>query len=162
MGNTRVACFHHIGEPTEDKFTHSIEQILAYEGQITFDGAYESVWAHREALKDKDIIIFLQGLTLGMEGVMNFHRVSILGRDYGFHIGWHGWTHRRLTDLPDHAVIAELTPPTEWNIIPLYAYPHGDFDERTKDIVKSMGYKQAYSTTQGEEGNEFAIPRMYV
>lgn len=157
-----VAVFHRIGEPTEDKFCHSIDQILAFDGQITFDGAYESVYEHREELKDKDIIVFIQATTIGKEGVMSLSQIHELGIRYGFHIGWHGWSHRKLTELPDHAVIAELSPPKEWNVLPIYAYPHGDFDDRTINLVKQMGYLQAYSTTQGEESNDYAIRRIYI
>lgn len=157
-----VAVFHKVGEPSEDHIVNSLEQILNFDGQVTFDGAYESVYKHREILRDRDVIIFIQADTLGKSGVMNFSQVSELCIRYGFHLGWHGWSHRKLTELPDYAVIAELSPPAEWNVLPLYAYPHGDWDERTASLVKQMGFLRAYSTTQGEEGNDFAIPRIYV
>lgn len=155
-----VGVFHRIGEPTGDHFTNSLEQILALDGIITFDGAYLSVWEHRDELAGKDAIMFVQGDTVGTEGIMDWSQINDLGENYGFHVGWHGWTHRRLPELPDHAVIAELTAPG--GLLPLYAYPHGDWDGRVAGLVKDMGYLRAYSTTQGEEGNDYAIPRVYI
>lgn len=155
---SKVAVFHHIGEPTEDKFTHSIEQILAYGGIITFDGAYTSLWEHREKLAEKAPILFVQGDTLGTDGVMTMQQVVELN-SLGFVIGWHGWSHRRLPELPDHEVIKELNPDS--NFYKLYAYPHGDFDDRTKQLVKDMGYLRAYSTTQGND-DLFSLRREYV
>lgn len=156
---SKIAVFHHIGESGD--YTNTIEQILAYDGIITFDGAYTSVWEHRKQLAHKDIVIFVQWNTLGTDGVMTEAQLNELARGYGFHLGWHGNTHRRLTELPDHAVIAELTTPPGWVFVPLYAYPHGDFDERTKQLVKEMGYLRAYSTTQGND-DPFSLHREYV
>lgn len=156
----KVACFHKIGEPTEDKFTHSIDQILAFDGIITFDGAYSSVYEHRIELAPRQPILFVQGETVAADGICTSQQIEELA-GLGFVLGWHGWTHRKLTDLPDHAIVRELSNPDPDNYR-LYAYPHGDWDERTAKLVKQMGYLKAYSTTQGEEGNDFAIPRMYV
>ena len=155
----QVAVFHRIGEPTPDKFTHSLEQILGFDGVITFDGAYDSIYAHRFELAPKAPIMFVQADTVDTEGVMSWDELEELYH-LGFVAGWHGRTHRKLTELPDHVVIRELTPVHP--DVKLYAYPHGDWDERVAQIVKGMGYLRAYSTTQGEEGNDYAIPRIYL
>lgn len=154
-----VAVFHHIGD--EGEYANPIEQILAYEGVVTFDGAYASIWEHRAELAVKQPILFIQGETLGNNGVMTLDQIADLAAIYGFVLGWHGWSHRRLTELPDHVVIRELTPLND-DFSKLYAYPHGDWDDRVAKLVKQMGYIRAYSTTQGEEGNDFAIPRSYL
>lgn len=153
-----VAVFHHISDEKKD-FHNTIEEILAFDGVITFDGAYRSVYVHRQALKDREPILFIQGNTVGTEGVCSQKEIAELV-DMGFVLGWHGWTHRRLTELPDHVVINELNPPTD--SYKLYAYPHGEWDDRVAKLVKEMGYFRAYSTTQGVEGNDFAIPREYL
>lgn len=152
-----VAVFHKIG--TEGEYTNTIEEILNFDGVITFDGAYKSVYEHREVLGKREPILFIQYDTIDTEGVCTLDEISEL-EDCGFVIGWHGRTHRRLTELPDHAVINELSH----NLpnIKLYAYPHGDWDGRVAKLVKDMGYLRAYSTTQGEDGNDFAIPRVYI
>lgn len=153
-----VAVFHKIGEPTPDHFTHSIEQILAFEGVLTFDGAYLSVFEHREALAPRKPLLFVLASTVGSDDVMGWSQIAEL-KKLGFIIGWHGVSHRRLTEMGDAAVYKELENGRGYK---LYAYPHGDWDQRVADIVKSMGYEKAYSTTQGEEGNAYAIPRVYI
>lgn len=150
--------FHKIGTPNRETFTNSIEQILECD-EISFDGAYRSVWEHREQLKDKEPILFVQGETVGDEGVCTMDEIRELANDYKFILGWHGWSHRKLTELPDHTVIKELTAPHEF--CKLYAFPHGEFDERVKKIVQDMGFLRAYSTTQGD-GSNYAIIRKYL
>lgn len=156
-----TAVFHKIGEPTEDKMTHSIEQILNYNGQITFDGAYRSVYEHRHKLAPKKPILFVQGDT-----VNDFYNLEVCHwrelyelKELGFVLGWHGWTHRKLTDLTESDIYHELDNPLGTD---LYAYPHGEFDVIAIAFVEEMDYTKAYSTTQGEEGNDFAIPREYL
>lgn len=154
-----VGVFHHIGEPTPDRFTHSIEQILSYPGQITFDGIYTSVFDHRLQLQGKRAILFVSGDQIGREGFCNITQLIELQRQ-GHILAWHGWSHRRLTELSDEEIRMELQRP-DW-AQPLYAYPHGDFDDRSIQILKEMGYKNAYSTTQGRQDDGFAIIRTYV
>lgn len=153
-----MVVFHKIGKPSEDKMTHSIEQILECD-DISFDGAYDSVWAHREQLKGKEPILFVQGETVGTEGVCTSEQIKTLANEYGFVLGWHGWSHRKLTELLDHVIIKELTAPREFS--KLYAYPHGEFDERVKKIVQDMGFLRAYSTTQGDD-DAYSIRREYI
>lgn len=151
-----VAVFHHIGD--EGSFTNPLSQILNYEGVLTFDGAYLSVWQNRKVLYERNPILFVQADTIGNPGVCSWEQILELGEE-GFVLGWHGHTHRRLTELPDHAVIRELTPHN--SDFKLYAYPHGDFDERTANLVKEMGYLRAYSTTQGNDDN-YSLYREYI
>lgn len=154
-----VAVFHHIGEPSKDHMVNSIEQILGFDGQITFDGAYESVWDYSGFLRKKHTpILFVQGNTMGDDGVLTEVHIRTLG-NLGFVIGWHGWSHRKLVELNDDEVRKELQKP-DW-ITPVYAYPHGEFDERTKQLVKEAGYVRAYSTTQGND-DPFSLRREYV
>lgn len=151
-----VAVFHKIG--TEGEYTNTIEQILAYDGQITFDGVYTSVFDYRHRLAKRKPILFVSGNEIGRDGFCSNIQLTHL-KELGFELGWHGWSHRRLTELSDKEVRAELRT---WPDIKYYAYPHGDWDARVAKIVKDMGYQKAYSTTQGEEGNDFAIPRVYL
>lgn len=155
----KTAVFHRIGEPTEDKFTHSVEQILAYEGTPTFDGVYTSVWDNWPQIKGRLPILFITGDQIGREGYLNRSQLEEL-QIRGYQVGWHGWSHRRVIELSDEELWHELSKPS-W-VDPVYAYPHGAFDARAISVLKTQGYKKAYSTTQGEEGNDFAIPREYV
>lgn len=156
----QVAVFHRIGEPTPDKFTHSIEQILAFDGEITFDGVYDSVFDCRLELKSRRPVLFVSGNQIGRDGFCNKEQLQEL--EYlGFILAWHGWCHQQLTELSPEQILAELRRP-KWLQTSLYAYPHGEFDEKSIATIRQYGYTKAYSTTQGEAGNEFAIPRIYV
>lgn len=154
----RVAVFHHISDEKKD-FHNSLEQILAFDGVITFDGVYTSVFDHRNYLWGKSPILFITGNQIGRDGYCNKEQLLQL-KSLGFRLGWHGWSHTKLTELDKDAIASELWRP-KW-IENIYAYPHGDYDLQTQTIVEDMGYKKAYSTTQGEEGNDFAIPRVYI
>jgi peptidoglycan/xylan/chitin deacetylase (PgdA/CDA1 family) len=153
-----IAVFHHIGEPTEDKFTHSLEQITQFKGLVTFDGAYKEVYTNREVLSKLHPILFVQWNTIGKKGVCNLSEIADLA-NLGFRIGWHGRTHRPLTELTDDEVREELR--SELGKLLYYAYPHGEYDERTKQLVRKAGYKIAYSTTQGDD-TDMAKVRLYI
>lgn len=153
-----VAVFHRIGEPTEDRFTHSIEQIMDYDGQITFDGIYRSVFEHRAVLAWREPILFITGEQIGRKNFCNREQLEHLNW-MGFRLGWHGWTHRKITELSDSEQWEELKRP-DW-VSPFYAYPHGEYDQRAIEKLKKGGYIGAYSTTQGED-SDFAIRREYI
>lgn len=154
----RVGVFHRIGESNRETFTNSIEQILGFEGLLTFDGVYESVFEHRLALKDKRPVLFISGTQIGRDGFCN--KEQLLELEYlGFSLGWHGWTHDRLTNMNELQILSELHKPN-W-IGWLYAYPHGDFNEQSKSLIKSMGYVNAYSTTQGSD-DFYSLRREYI
>lgn len=154
-----VAVFHHIGESTPDKFTHSIQHILDYEGQITFDGIYTSVFEHRHKLRDRNVILFVSGDQIGREGYCNKEQLLELQK-HGHILAWHGWSHRRVTDLSRDELLADLTKP-DW-VEPIYAYPHGEYNNEAIGVLTQLGYNKAYSTIQGDINNELAIPRRYI
>lgn len=153
MTSNKVAVFHHISDEKKD-FHNSIEQILAFDGQITFDGIYNSVWEYREALRNKGAILFVSA-----NSELDYNKIFELWTKYGFQVGWHTATHPDLTKLTDNEVRAEIGSDFATD---LFAYPFGEYDCRVIELVKEAGYKKAYSTTQGEEGNDFAIPRVYL
>lgn len=158
---SKAAVFHHIGESGD--YTNTIEQILAYDGLVTFDGAYKSVWENAYLMRGKlkhMPIIFVQGDTVGTEGVCNRAEILTLSQT-GFLLGWHGWSHRRLPELSDDEVRKELSPPDWLMANALYAYPHGDFDERTKQLVREAGFWEGYSTTQGND-DRYSLHREYI
>lgn len=161
-----VGVFHHIGEPTDsdDHYHHTVEQILGFDGQITFDGVYHSVWDNWSKINNwkklkAEPLLFVSGDQIGRPGFLNREQLECI-KSFGFTIGWHGWSHRKVTELDEKELIRELSKPS-W-VDPIYAYPHGEFDQKAINMLKEMNYKQAYSTTQGEEGNPYAIPRIYL
>ena len=153
-----VAVFHRIGEPTPDLFTHSIKQIRSYEGKVSFDGVYSSVYDHIEELP-KQCLLFVSGDMIGTEGFCTQSQLEEL-RAHGHMLAWHGWSHRKLTELSEDEIRLELTRPE--GILPYYAYPHGEFNDQAIHILQDMGYRFAYSTTQGIIHNPYAIPRHYI
>ena len=154
-----VGVFHRIGVYSPQDFTNPIEQILAFEGTVTFDGIYVSVFEHRGQLAKRKPLLFISGDQIGREGFCNKEQLLEL-KALGFTLGWHGWSHRRLNEIDDEQKRLELRRP-DW-VEPMYAYPHGDFDDRSIMALKAYGYERAYSTTQGESDNEYAIIRQYI
>lgn len=153
-----VGVFHRIGQANPQEFTNSIEQILNFDGELTFDGVYTSVFEHREQLYKREPILFISGDQIGREGFCNKEQLLEM-QALGFKLGWHGWCHRRLNELTDEQRRLTLKKP-DW-IDSIYAYPHGDFDDRSKQTVEAYGYHKAYSTTQGD-GSLYAIVRHYI
>ncbi len=151
-----TAVFHRIGN--SGAFTNHIEDILAYDCQPTFDGIYTTVFDHRLQLRSRPAILFISGDQVGREGFCNKEQLLELKKD-GHTLAWHGWNHRRLTEMTEAEIRAELSKP-DW-VEPIYAYPHGDFNDLSKKILEEMGYEKAYSTTQGDNSN-YAIYRKYV
>lgn len=160
----RVAVFHRIGEPNRETFTNSIEQIKNFDGVITFDGIYESIWEHREIIgelaREKEIWLFFAGGSLGLDEFITKQQLLTLADEYDCLIGWHTWTHSDLTKLSDVEIRRELDAPA-WVPRSAFAYPHGEFNERLIELVKRAGYKKAYSTTQGNNDN-FSLYREYL
>lgn len=161
----RVGVFHRIGDPNPQMFINSIEQIKAFDGHITFDGIYDSVWQHRDAIRklayNQPVWLFFAGDTLGTEGFVNKQQLLTLVDEYDCLLAWHTWSHPDLTKLSDDEIRHELDAPA-WVPRTTFAYPYGEFDDRVIKLVKEAGYTSAYSTTQGENGNAFAIPRHYI
>lgn len=151
-----VAVCHRVG--TEGEFTDSIEDILAFDGEITFDGVYTSVFDHRHLLAKKMPILFVTGNQIGRDGFCNREQLLELTR-LGFVLGWHGFSHTKVTELDRLQMALEFRKP-DW-VSDIYAYPHGEFNELSKQLLEEMGYKKAFSTTQGD-GSRFAIKRNYL
>lgn len=155
----KVAVFHRIGEPNRETFTNSIEQILNYHGLITFDGVYQSVWEHREQLPE-GCILFMAGNSEGKNGFITRQQLLTLADEYDCLLGWHTYTHRDLTKLTDDEIRKELDAPA-WYPRGFFAYPFGEYNERVIELVKEAGYREALSTTQGNE-DAYSLHREYL
>lgn len=165
--------FHHIGEsPSTDPRIaanyNNIDQILSTTGPISFDGVYESVWDNRDALKDRDVYLFITGNYVGKDNsfdtgmplvrFLDWERLNQLENNYGFILGWHTWSHPDLTKLAEDEISREITAPYPMSY---FAYPYGTFNETTKRLLKQAGYKKAWSTTQGNI-DQYSLYRGYV
>lgn len=160
-----TAVFHRIGTPNPQEFTNSLEQIKNYDGLITFDGIYTSVWDNREAIgklaRDKGVWLFVAGDTIGKPGFITLQQLMTLVDEYDCLMGWHTWSHPDLRKLSDKEIRKELDAPA-WMPRTAFAYPYGDFDDRVIGLVKEAGYSKAFSTVQGRSNDDFAIIRHYI
>ncbi len=149
---------------------NTLEEILACDEPLSFDGVYVSVYEHYRALKGKDIIFFVSGKYLGGDNSFDLHSGQPLSRFCTLEqviemaefldakIGYHGWAHLKCSELIDDALFSEISLPRWWPNSRSLAWPYGDFDERCKRIAHFIGYVDAYSSLQGD-GTQYAKNR---
>lgn len=166
---------HNIGTFPHSNYDTRMQVIKAAErgDQLTFDGVYLNVWQNRDVLywAKKPPILFVMGAYLGgdnaFDAVPNVLPIELycsveqlfeLRDKYNCILGWHTWTHADLTRLPDAQVMEEINAlfPVEH-----FAYPYGKFDARVEALVKSAGYKYAWSVDKGN-GSDFQLRREYI
>jgi len=150
---------HNIGPRVNSNY-NTIEEILADNESLTFDGVYLNVYEHREQLRGKDVTLFVMGAYVGkdnsfdtgmpLEKFCTWEQIEEMVRDYGFKLGWHTWSHPDLTKCSDEQLLHEVTPPSGFprNSI---GYPYGSFDRRVIDAVKAAGFKEGISVTHGDD-----------
>lgn len=158
---------HRIGHRQNSNF-NTIEEILACNEPLSFDGVYTEVWENRRLLAGKDITIFFSGAHVGKDNTFDtgqplgffcdYNQIMSLHLSHGFKLGYHSLSHRDLTLLSDAEVIKEISPPFP---MPFFAYPYGNVDERVARLVKCMGYEAAWSVRQGD-GTQFQKDRTYL
>lgn len=169
---------HSIGDTKHSNY-HTREQILRCNDPIGFDGIYKSVYDNQDVLQGKSGIFFIMGDFVGgdnsfdiphvpkLESYCNWDEIKEMASTYDFEIGWHTWSHDDLTlpHLSNSYIIRQLTPPFPMDT---FAYPYGRYNKRVVDLVKSCGYKKAYSVTQGvskhspDPDKDFKIHRDYI
>lgn len=152
---------HQIGERINSNF-NTLEEIVNSTGPISFDGIYESVYENYKALKGKDITFFVSGKYVGSDNTFDLHSGQPLSnfctyaqilemRDYlDAKIGYHGWAHLHCHRLTEAEIRAEIAKP-DWMVTDTLAWPYGDCNELTDKVAKEMGYKEAWSVTQGND-----------
>lgn len=152
---------HQIGKRINPNF-NTLEEILACNEPLSFDGIYESVYQNYKALKGKDITFFVSGKYVGGDNSFDLHSGQPLSRfctveqifemrDYlGAKLGYHGWAHLRCDRLTPEDIRHEIAKP-DWLETDILAWPYGDCSSLTDDIAQSMGYKEAWSVYQGND-----------
>lgn len=158
---------HNIGERINSNYNTPTEILMCQE-PISFDGIYKSVLRNKHILKGKDITLFVGGDTVGkdnafdapmpLEQFCDWNEIMELVIELKCKIGWHTWSHRDLTLLPMEEVYKELSAPFPMDT---FAYPYGKWNEEVAHAVKEMGFKSAYSVTQGD-GSQYALKRKYL
>lgn len=167
---------HNIGTENHSNY-NTIEQIIACQEPIGFDGIYRNVYENREILKDKTGIFFVMGNYMGEDNLFDLAFVPKLEQYCtwdeviqmvteldGFKLGWHTWSHPDLTTLSKDEIMREITPPFPMET---FAYPYGRYNDLVVQCVKDAGYKAAYSVTQGstnpnDPDHQFKIYRDYI
>ena len=147
---------------------NSCDQIERFQGVLTFDGIYRNVLENEHILKGREVIFFVMGDYIGKdnrfdkgmpyEKYCTWDELLYLKEKYNIKFGWHTWSHRDLTILPESEIIKECTPSFETD---LFAYPYGRFDNRVINILQKLDYKKAFSVNVGNN-SDFQILRPYL
>lgn len=159
---------HNIGSIKHNSNYNTIEEILASEGPLSFDGVYKNVYEHRHQLVGKDITLFVTGDYVGkdnsfdvgqrLEKFCDWNEIIEIVKVTKAKLGWHSWSHRDLTKLTQDEIRKEVTPPF---MMAFFAYPYGKFNENVLNAVEDYGYWDAYSVTQGN-GSQYQLTRKYL
>lgn len=137
---------------------NSLDEVASCTEPLGIDGVYLNVYQNKDVLLGKEVILFVTGKYLGgdnsfdigmpLERFTNEEQLREL-KEAGAKLGWHTWTHRDLTTLSDEEIIRELTCPPEYG--EFLAYPYGLYNDRVIAIAKELGFKDAWSVTQGTD-----------
>lgn len=158
---------HNIGARVNSNY-NTPQEILMCQEPLSFDGIYRNVLENKHILKGKDITLFIGGNTVGgdnsfdapmpLERFCDWNEIMQLIIELDCKVGWHTWSHRDLTLIPIEEVYKEIKPPFPMDY---FAYPYGKWNAEVAEAVRNMGYKKAYSVTQGD-GTQFALNRKYL
>jgi hypothetical protein len=168
---------HNIGDIKHSNY-HTREQILNCTDPIGFDGIYMNVYDNMDVLEGKSGILFVMGNYLGHDNVFDLQHVpklehycnwdeinQIIEKYPNFKLGWHTWSHPDLTTITNvDEIIKEITPPFPMDY---FAYPYGNYNDLVIECVKKVGYKYAWSVTQGttntfDNNYNYKIYRNYI
>lgn len=166
---------HNIGDIRHPNY-NTRQQVLDCQESIGFDGIYMNVYENQDILIGKTGIMFVMGNFFGkdnsfdlqyvpkLEKYCTLEQVEELCKKYNFKIGWHTWSHKDLTKLSKEEILKEITPPYPMDY---FAYPYGTFNDLVIECVKEVGFKEAYSVTQGsldptEKNYQYKIYRDYI
>ena len=155
-----------------DRFPNNVNRIFSPQeiflnDNLTFDGVYQNVWNNRQLLIGKEIICFIMGNYVGdnnsfdtdmpLEKYCTWEQLNDL-HNIGCKLGWHTWSHKDLTKLSKEEIIKEITPP--WSMDEL-SYPYGKFNDLVIECAKKVGFKRAYSVTEGDN-SDYQLKREYL
>jgi hypothetical protein len=159
---------HRIG-PRHSSNWNTLDEIVACQGPISFDGIYEEVLWNADKLVGKDITLFFMGNYVG--GNNSFDKGQPHGRYLDWpelrylvaklhaKLGFHSWSHKDLTTLSTAEIRREVAPPFSMDY---FAYPHGRVDARVAEIVREAGYKEAWAAGPHGDGSQFQRKRKYL
>lgn len=168
----KMKVLHQIGDRSLGGNFNSLEEIIAYDGPISFDGVYMSVYDNYKALKGKDITFFFSGKYLGgdnsfdvgqpLSKFCDLNQLNEMADYLGAKFGYHGWAHLRCPTLTDQAIRHELAIGLGYPSLS-FAWPYGDVDDRCVRIAKELGYTEAWSVyPKGDDSDPFKKNRYFL
>jgi peptidoglycan/xylan/chitin deacetylase (PgdA/CDA1 family) len=113
---------------------------------------------------------WIQGEGFPGKAMLSWTQIKEMAR-HGIDFGSHSVTHPRLSTLQKTASLAEIHNSKQeiedqlGRTCEHFAYPYGDFNEQTTELVKEAGFTLACSTRSGfnnRERNPFALHRIEV
>lgn len=161
---------HRIG-PRISSNWNTLEEILASEGPISFDGVYTEVYDNYRALKGKDITFFISGKYVGGDNSFDvgetpgqfctWSQIWEMLVELRANLGYHGWAHRKCVGLDRTELTNELSGlPVGCNNI--FAWPHGVCDSLAITAVEAMGFTEAWCAGPYGDGSQFQKIRNYL
>lgn len=166
--DVRRALCHAIGPVKHSPNWNTIEELMAFNGDLCFDGVHVSVWQHREELKRKVCKIFPVGLRIGemvdMEDGTPPQQMCTPSqledlKKLGFRLGWHTWSHVDLSKLSDVDALRELRSPFGTKMV---AYPYGACDDRIMRLAKEAGNTSGYCAGGNGDDSPMRLKRHYI
>lgn len=131
---------------------------------ITFDDGYEDIYSSKKMFKNMGIkpCVFLIGNYMHPEQsklgasrkMLSKYQIKKLMAD-GWEIGCHSANHPKLSQLSTQQMkqeIVDVKKTMEKDLgrpIEYFAYPHGDYNQKVLQIVKSAGYKMGFTVDSG-------------
>ncbi len=160
---------HRIGPRLNSNFNR-LDEILAADGPISFDGIYTELLQYIPQLQAKpQIYLFFSGAHVGRDNrfdrgqpfgqFCDWPEIRHLVQKLNAKLGYHSLTHRDLTAMSDEDVVKEITPPFSMDF---FAYPHGRVDARVARLVKNAGYKAAWAAGPHGDGSQYQLKRWYI
>lgn len=161
---------HRIG-PRYDSNWNTLDEILASEGPISFDGVYTEVFEHYKALKGKDVTFFASGKYVGSTNSFDvgqlpgkfctWPQIEEMASYLGAKIGYHGWAHKRCVGLSLSTILDELEKIAPV-CSPIFAWPHGVCDDAAIHVARKMGYLEAYCAGPHGDDSQYQKRRRYL
>lgn len=154
---------------------------------LTFDDGYENLYEHAiPVLKEQQCpatFFVLGGKFSGVndwdpvdyEGqardkLLSLEQMQEMAKTGLIHYGSHGLNHKNMTKISDEEAKEEIL--TSYDILsqglgeyflPLFAYPYGQYTDKSIEIMQQSSYKYAFSTQWGsftQHSERFVVPRL--
>ena len=158
-----------------DFLSNKINEVI-----LTFDdgfsSVYEEVFPFLESFGIKGIVFVVAGylgrkskwdILLGGFKNMHLNKYQVKNlSDNGWVIGSHSLTHRPLIFLDKKEIYDEVKHSKEilediiGREVSLFSYPYGRYNKMVIDVLQEVGYKYAFLSSRGNNGERYKIGRI--